>query len=86
MPQQIEFFEIPSPCKRDCRTDSHGYCVACLRSRQERFNWLTMSDEERREVMRLCRQRRLRRAYLLRQKLQAEQQANNNGENQLDLF
>ncbi|MBN0712302.1 DUF1289 domain-containing protein, partial [Pseudomonas aeruginosa] len=30
------------------------------RSREERFNWQTMSDAQKQEVLRLCRQRLLR--------------------------
>ncbi len=57
---QIELFDIPSPCRRICTTDNRGYCRGCLRSREERFNWLKYSDPEKREVLRLCQQRRLR--------------------------
>ncbi|MWN31113.1 DUF1289 domain-containing protein [Gilliamella sp. Pra-s65] len=64
---QIEFFDIPSPCKRICETDKQGYCVACYRSRQERFNWLTFNDSQKKEVLRLCKQRALKRHYLLLQ-------------------
>ncbi|NUF50534.1 DUF1289 domain-containing protein [Gilliamella sp. ESL0250] len=64
---QIEFFEIPSPCKRVCETDKQGYCITCYRSREERFNWLTLSDSQKQEVLRLCKQRALRRRYLVLQ-------------------
>uniref|UniRef100_UPI003FA59090 DUF1289 domain-containing protein n=1 Tax=Gilliamella sp. Nev6-6 TaxID=3120252 RepID=UPI003FA59090 len=40
---QIEFFDIPSPCKRVCQIDKQGYCITCYRSREERFKWLTFS-------------------------------------------
>lgn len=60
MSMQAELFEIPSPCRRICETDSRGYCRGCLRSRDERFNWLKFGDGEKREVLRLCLQRRQR--------------------------
>jgi predicted Fe-S protein YdhL (DUF1289 family) len=31
-----------------------------MRSRDERFNWMKFSDAQKREVLRLCRQRWLR--------------------------
>jgi predicted Fe-S protein YdhL (DUF1289 family) len=31
-----------------------------MRSREERFNWQTMSDAQKQDVLRLCRQRFLR--------------------------
>lgn len=60
MPQQLEFFEIPSPCIGVCQSDEKGLCRGCMRNRQERFDWMTFSDEQKRDVLRLCRQRFLR--------------------------
>lgn len=60
MAQQLEFFEIPSPCRGICQADDRGYCRGCMRSRDERFNWIKLSDPEKRDVLRLCRQRWLR--------------------------
>ncbi|HAT2870101.1 TPA: DUF1289 domain-containing protein [Serratia marcescens] len=60
MAQQLEFFDIPSPCRGNCQADDRGFCRGCLRSREERFGWMTMSDAQKREVLRLCRQRFLR--------------------------
>ena len=58
MAQQLEFFDIPSPCRGICQADDRGFCRGCLRSREERFGWMNMSDAQKREV--LCRQRFLR--------------------------
>ncbi|EOU3148799.1 DUF1289 domain-containing protein [Yersinia enterocolitica] len=60
MAQQLEFFDIPSPCRGICQTDDRGFCRGCMRSRDERFNWMKMSDPQKRDVLRLCRQRLLR--------------------------
>ena len=60
MAEQLEFFPVQSPCRGICQTDERGYCRGCFRSREERFNWLTMSDAQKQEVLRLCRQRLLR--------------------------
>lgn len=60
MAQQLEFFEIPSPCRGICQADERGYCRGCQRSRDERFGWIKMTDTEKRHVLRLCQQRLLR--------------------------
>ncbi|ENU1226416.1 MULTISPECIES: DUF1289 domain-containing protein [Providencia] len=60
MAEQLEFFEIPSPCRGICQSNEQGYCRGCYRTRDERFNWLKFSDSEKRNVLRLCRQRHLR--------------------------
>ncbi|MFI8416427.1 DUF1289 domain-containing protein [Serratia sp. NPDC078593] len=60
MAQQLEFFDIPSPCRGICQADERGFCRGCLRSREERFGWMQMSDAQKRDVLRLCRQRLLR--------------------------
>lgn len=60
MAQQLEFFEIPSPCRGICQADDRGYCRGCMRSRDERFNWIKLSDPQKRDVLRLCHQRWLR--------------------------
>ncbi len=63
--EQLEFFEIPSPCIGVCQTDPRGYCKGCLRNRDERFNWLNLSDMQKNEVIRLCKQRKQRRRLAL---------------------
>ncbi|MDT3591662.1 DUF1289 domain-containing protein [Cronobacter sakazakii] len=60
MTEQLEFFPVPSPCRGICQSDERGYCRGCMRSRDERFNWQKMSDSQKQEVLRLCRQRMLR--------------------------
>lgn len=57
MAEQLEFFPVPSPCRGICESDERGYCRGCLRSRDERFNWMKFSDVQKREVLRLCRLR-----------------------------
>ena len=58
--QQLEFFEIPSPCIGVCEANNKGYCKGCFRSRDERLYWLQFSDTDKRQVVRLCQQRELR--------------------------
>ncbi|MFC3395412.1 DUF1289 domain-containing protein [Brenneria rubrifaciens] len=57
MPEQLELFAIPNPCLGVCQSDDRGYCRGCFRSRNERFDWGRMSDVQKQEVLRLCRQR-----------------------------
>ncbi|UUM29591.1 DUF1289 domain-containing protein [Vibrio japonicus] len=58
--EQLEFFEVPSPCVGVCTVDEKGYCKGCMRNRDERFNWLKMSNTHKLHVIKLCRQRYLR--------------------------
>ncbi|WP_239952282.1 DUF1289 domain-containing protein [Pantoea sp. Z09] len=74
MAEQLEFFPVPSPCRGICQTDARGYCIGCLRSRDERFNWMNFSDAQKRDVLRLCHLRRLR--------LQRQQKPNDDPEPQ----
>lgn len=58
--EQLEFFPIQSPCRGICQSDERGFCRGCFRSRDERFNWQNMSDTQKQDVIRLCKQRLLR--------------------------
>ncbi|MFH7826175.1 DUF1289 domain-containing protein [Kluyvera chengduensis] len=60
MAEQLEFFPVQSPCRGICQSDERGFCRGCFRSRDERFNWQNMNDAQKQEVLRLCRQRLLR--------------------------
>ncbi|MDO6548068.1 DUF1289 domain-containing protein [Pseudoalteromonas carrageenovora] len=76
--QQIEIFDIPSPCKSICLVNNRGYCKGCYRSRDERFEWNTLTNAQKKKVLSLCQQRYKR--YLQKkqqaaaQNTQAEQQ------------
>ncbi|MGB5805009.1 MAG: DUF1289 domain-containing protein, partial [Vibrio anguillarum] len=41
--EQLEFFKVLSPCIGVCSVDDKGYCQGCMRKREERFNWLSMT-------------------------------------------
>lgn len=58
--RQLEFFDIPSPCIGVCEVNNRGYCKGCLRSRDERLHWLQLTTLQKREVIRLCQQRKVR--------------------------
>ncbi|AYC19444.1 hypothetical protein DZA65_02557 [Dickeya dianthicola] len=57
MAEQLELFPVPNPCRGICQADDRGFCRGCFRSRNERFNWGAMSDAQKQDVLRLCRQR-----------------------------
>lgn len=55
--EQIELFQIDSPCRNKCKTSKTGFCTGCLRSREERFHWFQMSDIEKRKTIQRCKTR-----------------------------
>ncbi|MGX9415952.1 DUF1289 domain-containing protein [Vibrio sp. WJH972] len=55
--EQLDFFDVKSPCIRVCTVDDKGYCIGCMRNRKERFGWLSMSTAEKLHVIKLCRLR-----------------------------
>ncbi|GEM79518.1 DUF1289 domain-containing protein [Vibrio superstes] len=55
--EQLDFFDVPSPCIGVCSSDERGYCKGCMRNRDERFEWQTMSPNKKKHVIKLCRQR-----------------------------
>jgi uncharacterized protein len=55
--QQIEIFDIPSPCKSICLVNNRGYCKGCYRSREERFLWNSLTNAQKKKVLHLCQQR-----------------------------
>jgi predicted Fe-S protein YdhL (DUF1289 family) len=63
--QQIEIFDIPSPCKSICLVNNRGYCKGCYRSRDERFLWNSLTNGQKKKVLSLCQQRYKR--YLQKQ-------------------
>ncbi len=74
MMEQLSFFAVPSPCIGVCQSDSRGYCMGCHRSRDERFNWMTFSELQKQDVIRLCLQRKRRRQYAIHKAKQLELQ------------
>ncbi|WP_108125618.1 DUF1289 domain-containing protein [Saccharospirillum mangrovi] len=57
---QLEFFDIPSPCIGVCEAGPRGYCLGCLRSREERQQWHQLDDATKRLVLRACTIRKAR--------------------------
>lgn len=58
--EQIEMFQIDSPCRGVCESSAKGFCKGCLRSRDERFHWFSMTNEDKFKVLELCKRRRQR--------------------------
>lgn len=59
---QLEFFDVPSPCIGICQTDEKGYCLGCLRTRDERQIWKDCSNDDKQRVIKRCIQRKKRQA------------------------
>lgn len=76
---QLEFFEIPSPCIGVCEVNSKGFCKGCFRSRDERLYWLELSTEQRRQVVRLCQSRKAR-VLRARQEAAAQRERDTTGD------
>lgn len=77
--EQLEFFDVTSPCISVCQVNNRGYCKGCFRSREERFDWLKFSSGQKREVIRLCQDRKRRVLAAVRKKqleLTLEEQPN----------
>lgn len=82
--QQLDFFDIPSPCVGVCQMNEKGLCRGCMRNREERFQWLEFNAEQKKNVIRLCKQRYYRQQLALRKAgIQIEDGQRND---QFDLF
>lgn len=84
--EQLEFFQVPSPCVGVCSSDEKGYCNGCMRKREERFNWMSMTPAEQLHVIKLCRHRYRRK--IMKQKNLVGKQVDEEGNTspQRDLF
>lgn len=54
---QLEFFDVPSPCVGVCQSNTKGYCLGCMRTRDERKDWNTFDNDHKQKVIKLCIQR-----------------------------
>jgi hypothetical protein len=53
--------KVPSPCVRNCCLDDNDICIGCNRSLEEILAWHKASEDEKRQILLSCRQRRERR-------------------------
>ncbi|MBT1450537.1 DUF1289 domain-containing protein [Glaciecola sp. XM2] len=79
--QQLEFFDIPSPCIGVCESGPRGYCIGCFRSREERTHWHSIDDATKRIIVQACTRRK--RSHIARQR---QQQQSDTHFNQGSLF
>ena len=57
---QLEFFDVPSPCVGICQSNVKGYCIGCMRTRDERQNWTDLNNDNKQKVIKRCLQRKKR--------------------------
>lgn len=57
---QLEFFDVPSPCVGICQSNVKGYCLGCLRTRDERQDWINFDNDNKQKVIKRCIQRKKR--------------------------
>lgn len=57
---QLDFFDVPSPCVGICQSDEKGYCLGCMRTREERQSWGEYDNDDKQKVIKRCIQRRKR--------------------------
>ena len=82
--QQLEFFEIPSPCIGVCEAGPRGFCKGCYRSREERLYWLKIDDSTRRKIISACHRRK--KAAEQRAKYREESSSQENEPIQVSMF
>jgi predicted Fe-S protein YdhL (DUF1289 family) len=82
--EQLEFFEIPSPCIGVCESGPRGFCKGCLRSRDERLYWLQVNDTTKRQIIAACIRRK--RAIIARARKQQIEAQSKKTNSQIGLF
>lgn len=65
---QLEFFDVPSPCIGICQSDDKGYCLGCMRTRNERQLWINLTSDDKQKVIKRCIQRKKRKDGTLKTK------------------
>jgi len=50
--------EVKSPCIKVCKYDEEKNCMGCHRSMNEIKKWIFMSDEEKRETLKMAEARK----------------------------
>ena len=58
--QQLEFFDIASPCIGVCQSGPNGFCLGCYRSRDERLHWINLDLDVKSKIVRACGVRKQR--------------------------
>lgn len=76
--EQLEFFEIPSPCIGVCQVNNRGYCKGCFRSREERTYWHQVDNSVKQKIVKACTARKKR--VLAKKRLASQQAQQNNAQ------
>jgi hypothetical protein len=66
---QLEFFDVPSPCVGICESNVKGYCLGCMRTRDERQDWINLDNDNKQKVIKRCIQRKKRQQNKNQQKV-----------------
>ncbi len=49
--KQLKSQAIENPCIGDCRINPDEVCIGCGRNRDEKLDWIFMSDNEKKQVV-----------------------------------
>jgi len=79
---QLEFFDVPSPCVGVCQSDTKGYCLGCMRTREERQEWTSFNLDDKQKVIKRCVQRKKRKDSKVKAKVVVIEEAHSPTENQ----
>lgn len=71
---QLDFFDIPSPCVGICQSNDKGYCLGCMRTRDERQEWINFDNDDKQKVLKRCIQRKKRQQN--KNKIKASEEVN----------
>ncbi|NQY65817.1 MAG: DUF1289 domain-containing protein [Alteromonadaceae bacterium] len=71
---QLEFFDVPSPCIGICQSDEKGYCLGCMRTRDERQSWIDLNLDDKQKLIKRCIQRKKRKEGKGKIKIVVEEQ------------
>nr|WP_210561252.1 DUF1289 domain-containing protein [Psychrosphaera aestuarii] len=52
--------KVPSPCVRNCCLNEQDVCIGCFRDISEIMAWSSMSNSEKEETLKHCKQRELK--------------------------
>ena len=87
--QQAELFDIDniaSPCVGICQSGPRGYCKGCLRSREERFYWEHLKEQQKIKVLSLCEMRKKKLLSKKAKQIEAELLSQIKQQTQLSFF
>ena len=54
---------ISSPCVRNCCLDENDVCIGCHRKLEEIIGWSAMDDEQKKQLLIICKDRAATRKF-----------------------